>query len=472
VARGAESVEFEHVANVTKVMPIANVVGPLFQFGRVHLNSGAANATGQMVMVHVDVTAAIKALASIGHDDVDLTTFDELFELGVDSGERNLLALAGYKSVQFLGTDKTLYAAQDADDLSALRCISGDRHPVSVPTFQLLSRMILVNVVGMILRTRSASPLTLRFRVAHPLSRVLMKVTLSGVVALGLSACNSSSPSATGVVRAVGAENQYANVISQVGGRYVQVSAIMSDPNTDPHTFEVSTGVARSVASAQLIVQNGVGYDEFMNQLESASPNSSRDVIDVQTLVGLPLDTKNPHLWYNPRFMTDAAVKIERDLAKLDPKHASYFARRLDNFKTSIVHLDKAIATFRHKFAGTKVATTEPVADYLLSDLGLDDLTPFRFQADIMNGVDPSPEDISLQQSFFTSHRVKVFCYNAQVSSSVTTALRSLAQKSEVPVVAVYETMPTPGYDYQSWMLAEVNALTKAFVSKTSTKEL
>jgi zinc/manganese transport system substrate-binding protein len=112
------------------------------------------------------------------------------------------------------------------------------------------------------------------------------------------------------------------------------------------------------------------------------------------------------------------------------------------------------------------------VADYLLSALGLDNLTPFRFQADIMNGVDPSPEDIALQQSFFTTHQVRVFCYNAQVSSSVTAALRTLAQKSHVPVVAVYETMPTPGYDYQSWMKAEIDALTKALVSQQSTKEL
>jgi zinc/manganese transport system substrate-binding protein len=118
------------------------------------------------------------------------------------------------------------------------------------------------------------------------------------------------------------------------------------------------------------------------------------------------------------------------------------------------------------------VATTEPVADYMLSALGLDNLTPFRFQADIMNGVDPSPEDITFQQSLFTSHRVKVFCYNAQVSSSVTVSLKALAEKSHVPVVGVYETMPTPGFDYQTWMEAEIKALGKALVSGTSTKEL
>jgi zinc/manganese transport system substrate-binding protein len=332
--------------------------------------------------------------------------------------------------------------------------------------------MILISVVGMILRTKEHGAQATSLRVRSHLTRSLGLATICGVVALGLSACNSSTPGATGVIRAVGAENQYANVISQVGGRYVQVSAIMSDPNTDPHTFEVSTGVARDVASAQLIVQNGVGYDEFMNQLESASPNASRDVIDVQTLLGLPLDTKNPHLWYDTGAIVKTADKIKKYLMVLDPKHAGYFARRLAVFKASIVSLDQAVAAFRHQFSGDEVATTEPVADYLLSALGLDNLTPFRFQADIMNGVDPSPEDIALQQSFFTSHQVKVFCYNAQVSSSVTTALRTLAQKSHVPVVAVYETMPTPGYDYQSWMLAEIHALRKALVTKHSTKEL
>ncbi|MGC1419995.1 MAG: zinc ABC transporter substrate-binding protein [Acidimicrobiales bacterium] len=302
--------------------------------------------------------------------------------------------------------------------------------------------------------------------------RGVAAVAIAAVAALGLSACNSAPASAPGVIHAVGAENEYANVISQIGGRYVQVSAIMSNPNTDPHTFEVSTGVAQSIASAQLVVQNGVGYDQFMNQLESASPSTTRYVIDVQTLLGLPQDTKNPHLWYDTSYVATTAVKIEQDLARLEPHHASYFASRLHTFQHSISTLDSIITTFRHRFAGEAVATTEPVADYLLSALGLDNLTPFRFQADIMNGVDPSPEDITFQQSLFTSHRVRVFCYNEQVSSTVTQSLLALAERSRVPVVAVYETMPTPGYDYQSWMKAEITALVRALSAKTSTKVL
>ena len=94
--------------------------------------------------------------------------------------------------------------------------------------------------------------------------------------------------------------------------------------------------------------------------------------------------------------------------------------------------------------------------------MGIDNLTPFGFQADVMNGVDPSPQDIALENGFFTRHQVKVFCYNQQVVDALTAAIRRTAVKAGVPVVGVYETMPAPGYDYQSWMLAEVDALEKA----------
>ena len=296
-----------------------------------------------------------------------------------------------------------------------------------------------------------------------------MAVLLAGGL---LSACGSPAAVSPGLVRAVGAENQYANVIAQIGGRYVSVSAVMSNPNTDPHSFEASAGVARSIASAQLIVQNGVGYDEFMNQLESASPNATRDVVDVQSLEGLPTDTKNPHLWYQPSTMPLVARAVAKDLSKLQPTHARYFAGRLRDFTASMSAVTKAIATFATTFKGRKVATTEPVADYLLTSLGLDNVTPFRFQADVMNGIDPSPEDIAFQQNLFTHHEVKVLCYNAQVSSTVTESLRALAQSSGVPIVAVYETMPTPGYDYQRWMLAEIAALTRALTTGASTTTL
>jgi zinc/manganese transport system substrate-binding protein len=306
--------------------------------------------------------------------------------------------------------------------------------------------------------------------------RAWAAVVLAGLTLL-VSACSAASTASgssdpSGAIVAVGAENEYANVIAQVGGKYVQVNAIMSNPNTDPHTFEASASVAREVSAAQLVVQNGVGYDTFMNTIENAAPNSSRKVIVVQDLLGLPADTPNPHLWYKPSTMPAVANAIAADLAVLQPAHASYFKANAAAFTGSLTAWNDAIAAFKAKYPNTPVATTEPVADYMLQAVGADNLTPFAFQADIMNGTDPSAQDVAVERSLFTQHQVKAFLYNQQVTDSLTESFITLAQANGIPVVGVYETMPVPGFDYQSWMLTEVQDLQKAVADKISTEHL
>ena len=302
---------------------------------------------------------------------------------------------------------------------------------------------------------------------------VFAALALTSTVGLLATACSASSAGNTsGVVSAVGAENEYANVISQIGGKYVEVSAIESNPNTDPHTFEASAAVAREVADAQLILQNGIGYDTYMNRIESSSPSSSRKVIDVQKLLGLPDSTPNPHLWYSPKTMPAVAKAVADDLSKLSPAHAAYFRANVTKFDKSLQPWLTAIAQFKAAYGGTPVAVTEPVGDYMLQAVGASIMTPFGLQADIMNGVDLSPQYVSLQDSLFTQHKVKVFLYNQQVTDTTTESFLALAHREGIPVVGVYETMPTPGYSYQSWMLAEVNALRKAVASKASTEKL
>jgi zinc/manganese transport system substrate-binding protein len=303
----------------------------------------------------------------------------------------------------------------------------------------------------------------LTLAVVVPLGAVLLASGCSGAAA-------GSDPG--GKIVAVGAENEYANVIEQVGGKYVQVSAIMSNPNTDPHTFEASASVARLVSSAQLVVQNGVGYDGFMNTIENAVPDSARKLIVVQTLLGLPDSTPNPHLWYKPSTMPAVANAIAADLAALQPAHASFFKAQAAAFAGSLSAWNNAIAALAAKYPDTPVATTEPVADYMLQAAGADNLTPWAFQADIMNGTDPSAQDVATQRSLFTQHKVKVFLYNQQVTDSLTESFISLARANGIPVVGVYETMPEPGYDYQSWMLAEVQDLQRAVAGNVSSEHL
>jgi zinc/manganese transport system substrate-binding protein len=317
------------------------------------------------------------------------------------------------------------------------------------------------------MRTRSGV-----LAVALPLAAALMASACSSASSSSAAGGTSGAAASVTKITAIGAENEYADVIAQVGGKYVQASSIMSDPNTDPHTFEASPAVAREITAAKLIVQNGVGYDDWATTIENADPSDGRKVINVQQLLGLPDSTPNPHLWYKPSTMPAVANAIATDLAQIDTAHASYYKANAASFIASLSAWNSAIASFKSAHPGIPVATTEPVADYMLQAVGADNLTPWAFQADIMNGTDPSPQDVAIENSLFTQHKVRVFLYNQQVTDSLTESFIKLADENGIPVIGVYETMPTPGFDYQSWMLAEVNALNKAVTSKVSTEHL
>ena len=273
-------------------------------------------------------------------------------------------------------------------------------------------------------------------------------------------------------IEAIGVENQYADVIAQIGGKAVHVQAILTNPGTDPHSFEASPKLTRQIAAARLVVENGLGYDAWGDRLMAASPRPERTVINVQKLLGLPDDTANPHLWYDPKTMPIVARAIAESLARIDPAQARSFHANADKFVASLETWTAAIAAFKAKHDGTPIAVTEPVANYMLEAMGFAIRTPFNLQKSIMDGTDPAPQDITAQNDLFDRRQVAVFAYNQQVTSSLTTTYLSRARKNGIPVVGVYETMPTPGYTYQSWMLAEVEALERAVGSKASTPTL
>jgi zinc/manganese transport system substrate-binding protein len=291
--------------------------------------------------------------------------------------------------------------------------------------------------------------------------------TLAGAGFLALAA----GPAFAAGIPAIGIENEYANVIAQVGGPYVSVTAIETDPNTDPHSFEASPRVARQIAGARLIVKNGLGYDSWADRLIAATPSAGREVIDVQQLRGLPDDTPNPHLWYAPATMPAVAAAVAADLSRLDPAHAAVFAANAKKFDASLKPWLQAMASFKARHPGVPVAVTEPVGDYMLQALGADIKTPFSLQAAIMNGTDPSPQDVTTEMHLLTHRQVAVFVYNQQVTDPLTASFLAAAKAHHVPVVGVYETMPT-GYDYQGWMLAEVKAMRRAVTAHESTETL
>lgn len=276
---------------------------------------------------------------------------------------------------------------------------------------------------------------------------------------VGLAGCTgTSSRSTDGRLKVVAAENFWGNLAAQVGGDHVAVTSLISSPDADPHLFTPATRSGLAVATAAVVVENGAGYDPFMDRLESASPSSARHDVNIADVLGVTGSDPNPHLWYDVPRIPRVVQAIANALAAADPANASYYRANATRVSQSLHPLLRSIAKIKQQDAGAPVAYTERVPGYLLAACGLKVVTPPGFARSIEDGTDPSPSDIAAMRSIITSHQTDVLLYNEQATSPVTASLQELAQANQIGVVPVTETMPT-GKTYQSWLAAEINDL-------------
>lgn len=262
-----------------------------------------------------------------------------------------------------------------------------------------------------------------------------------------------------GKVQVVAAENFWGNIASQIGGSHAQVTSIITNPNADPHLYESDAHDALAVASANVVVENGVGYDDFMDKLLAASPNSTRKVVSAQKVLNVSGSDPNPHLWYDTPRVPEVAAAIEQQLAAADPKDASYYRQNLSTFDASLQPILNTEAEIKQKYTGAPVAYTERVPGYLLANAGLSVKTPIGFASAIEDGNEPSPADTEAMDNLMTNHGIKVLLYNAQTVSAVTEQVKNLARQAGIPVIGVTETLPANEPTFQAWQLSQARAL-------------
>lgn len=285
---------------------------------------------------------------------------------------------------------------------------------------------------------------------------------LSLLLLLLLSACITLPPGSPGspVIHVVAAENFYGDVARQIGGAYVTVTSIISNPNVDPHAYESSVQTAIAVYNARLVIENGDGYDSWMSKILAGSPNPQRLVLTAYNVAPGKLPD-NPHVWYSIDNMQAIAQAITGDLQQLDPAHTATFESNLQAFEQSLSTIRQKISGIYSKFASTPVGLTETIFLYQTGLLGLDVLTPFEFQKAVAEGNDPPADAVVTTENQVTHHQIRVLIYNEQTIQPITTRLQSEAQAQHIPIVAVTETMP-PDKTYQTWMLDQLNSLEQA----------
>jgi zinc/manganese transport system substrate-binding protein len=296
-----------------------------------------------------------------------------------------------------------------------------------------------------------------------PAAFLALALILWGAIAASIPAAGAGTPA----VRVVAAENFWGDIAAQIGGHDVEVTSLITNPNSDPHIFETDAREAALLAQAQVVVENGARYDSWMSSLLSADGGQPR-IVNAASVLHVTGSDPNPHLWYDLPRIPKVAAAIAAALTKAAPQDASSFRHNLATFDASLQPLDATLATIKKDFHNVSVAYTERVPGYLLADARLHVKTPPGFARAIEDGTDPGAADTVAMRELLTHHDVNVLLYNVQTVTPVTTEMRAVAKEHRISVVGVSETMPDHTATYQHWQEAQMVDLLHALRQSTS----
>lgn len=329
--------------------------------------------------------------------------------------------------------------------------------------------------------------------------------------ALALAGCAgqpAASDDDTGAgLSLVASTDVYGDIASTIGGDLVEVTSIISGAAQDPHSYEASARDQLTLSEADVVVYNGGGYDPFIESLLSAA-GTDPVVVTAVDASGLLDDDHahahegeedhahegednhaheeteteedhahdeaeagheghdhvegfNEHVWYSPHAVEHIAEEIAHALGEADPDNAETYDANAEAFAADVATLEQQAEEIATSLGGGTVAVTEPVALYLLDEVGLENVTPDDFTEAVEEGADVSPAALQETLDLFTDSELRLLAYNEQTAGAETERVRQAAEDAGVPVVSFAETLPD-GEDYVSWMTANLEAISAA----------
>lgn len=327
-------------------------------------------------------------------------------------------------------------------------------------------------------------------------SRRFAVPALLAVSAISLGACGNGgseapasatgSASDGGAISIVTSTNVYGDIAAAVGGGDVTVTSLVASLSQDPHSYEATVQDKLSVSEADLVIENGGGYDTFIERL--AEETGAGTVLSAVELSGLeeaasptPEHTGeaegdhageeghahgafNEHVWYNLPAMVTVADAIADELGRLDETNADAYRDRADAFTAKLQPIQDRLAALASAGPTRNVAVTEPVPVYLLEAAGLENVTPPEFSEAIEEGTDVPVAVLDEMKTLASGGSLAFLAYNDQTEGSQTEAVRKAADDAGLPILDFTETLPD-GEDYVSWMTANTDSIEAALAS-------
>ncbi len=286
------------------------------------------------------------------------------------------------------------------------------------------------------------------------MKRRLLASLLALGTAVALTACAApTDPAEDGVLRIVASTNVYGDLAATIAGPDANVTSIIDDPSADPHGFEANPRVQLALAEADLVIANGGGYDDFVDEMLEASGNTTAVVLHAVDAAEVDVES-NEHVWYDYPTVSAFVDEIAAALDGLQPDEQR--AARVADLQDGIAGLEDRVAALAVEHSGAGVIVTEPVPLYLLSAAGLVNLTPGDFTEAIEEDTDVAPA--LLQEVLNLIPEAAVVVVNDQTGGPQTDAVIDVAGDSGVPWFGVTETLPA-GSDYVSWQAGLIDLL-------------
>jgi zinc/manganese transport system substrate-binding protein len=287
-----------------------------------------------------------------------------------------------------------------------------------------------------------------------------------GLPLVGQPGPSVNGPCPTSPVRVLAVENFYASLVQQIGGQCVVTTTILSDPDADPHEFQATANDVRSFQGAQLVVEDGLGYDDFSDKIVATLP-ARPALVKAGDVLGLQVGA-NPHVWYSAGYVDQVRAAILSNLKQLAPTAAAYFDAQSTTLDQQFATYRTLISQIASVYGSVPVGATESIFVDMAYTTGLNLITPPEFMNALSEGNDPSARDVATFQNQLQHRQIKVLIYNTQTVTPLTEQLKALAQQNDIPIVGVSETMPLGAQTFQGWQAAQLQLLLQALQKATA----
>ncbi|MGF6822825.1 zinc/manganese transport system substrate-binding protein [Microbacterium sp. ZKA21] len=316
-------------------------------------------------------------------------------------------------------------------------------------------------------------------------------LALVSASALVLAGC-ASTPTAEGGtdgLTVVATTNIYGSLAEQIGGDRVSVTSIIDSAAQDPHSYEASARDRLTVQEADLVIENGGGYDAFIEDLlegsdaetitavefshdypgneghdEDADEHAHEDEHADEHEGHDHIEGFNEHVWFDPHTMIHVVEDIAAELTALDPDGEADFTAAADDIIADLEGSEADLADLDAQYAGTGFFMTEPLPGYLAEAAGLTDVTPEGFSEAVEEGTDVAPATLLAAIEVIESGDAAVLLTNAQTGGAETTRMEETAEGAGIPVVAFTELL-ADGSSYSEWMADAIQNLADALAS-------